>query len=116
MSNERVVPTRIVQDTSREVEAHMMGEYVAVAWSMRKEKVPVEIHGQKTSAEIWVRLSIKEPYIAFYWVREYSGVPCIAEDSSVAGGLSTVSARVVAKELTMAAAYIEQLAREGYPS
>lgn len=87
-------------------EIHMMGDFVAVCWSLRSEKKSIIKDGITYSANIKVRK--EEPYIDFITIWRYEdGENCISDDISIEGGLSVVTAKAVADEITKACDYIE---------
>lgn len=88
------------------IEAHMIGEYVAVCWRLRETKT---VTGTKNNQQIHITYERSgEPYIDFLVIREHQGEPYRDEDSPVEGGISPHEALVIADELQKAIAHLEQ--------
>jgi hypothetical protein len=84
--------------------------YVAVAWQLKEESA--KDHQGDTVITTTRKVRVGEPYIRFTMLREFSNGFAEDEDSPVAGGLSLVFAKEIARELELACVYLEGLHEE----
>lgn len=101
-----IKPTEIFVDGNREI--HFMGSYVGVCFRGKETVDTIVKEGRKYTATVFVK-SFEAPYVSFVVLREFGdGTRGVDEDSSVDGGLGSLQeVKKVAKELSMAAEYIE---------
>jgi hypothetical protein len=83
------------------IEAHTMGEYVAVCWRLKQVKTQRSITYERSG----------EPYIDFIDVREHNGEYYCDEDSPVQGGITPHEALQVAEELQRAYEYLKEMGK-----
>lgn len=103
------VQVYLLPDDSMEV--HMIGEYVAVCWRLKENRVEVEA-GSKINRTINITYERSgEPYINFLEIREHNGEYYRDEDSPVEGGFTPREALIVAEELQRAYAYLEEMGK-----
>lgn len=101
-----IQPTRIVSAPQEGHEVHMMGSYVGVCWSYRRNLMePLENPFIKNYE--WIKSD--SCYIDFVYIREgRNGIPYVDEDSSVAGGIGTKESIQIMEELKLAVEYIKE--------
>ena len=93
--------------TSQPAELHMIGEYVAVRWNLKKEQRELKgDDGLTYKAVAYVRSS--GPYISFASIRKINGEEFVDEDSPVDGGISAEFAKEILPELQWAIDYIDR--------
>lgn len=118
--NERIEPVAVHLIPSHRVELHLMGEHVAVCWTVKEMRVTnrqaERLPGGGTQVVETTRTNYwrKEdrPYIRFVVIEDDVDGPYIREESPVEGGISVAHAHVIVAELQRAIAYIQQLERE----
>lgn len=103
-------PVRYICPDS-DLELHVIGDFVAVAWNLRRSEV-VERSADGLTEQRVTRLGrdpLQRPYIVFESVRVYQGRAYCREHSTVEGGISPADAIAVRAELLAAVQYLERL-------